>query len=184
MKTISFKSIIWSSTALKLLTFFLENATQEFYEKQVKEKTKLSLGATNKYLKKLASENVLFLKKRGKMNFFQLNKGSPLIKHLKIAYNLSLPVVSLLKKVGKKLNVKLYLYGSVARGEDVEDSDWDLLVLGNKKLETLEKEIFEIRKKFRRRIKLTYFTRNEWINMSKKDPAFYEMVERDKIELI
>ena len=98
MKTISSKSIIWqSNTALKLLLFFLENPTKELYEKQVKEKTGLSLGATNKYLIRLADENLLLLKRRGKMKFFKLNRENILVKQLKIAYNLSLPIIDSLK---------------------------------------------------------------------------------------
>lgn len=185
MKTISSKSIIWqSNTALKLLLFFLENPTREFYEKQVKEKTGLSLGATNKYLIRLAAENLLSLERRGKMKFFKLNRENMLVRQLKITYSLSLPIIDSLKEIGEKLGVKLYLYGSVIRGEDVEDSDWDVLVLGNVRLEDLEKAILPIRRKFEKKIKLMVFKRNEWIKMAEKDPAFYERVERDKIELI
>lgn len=185
MKTISSKSIIWlSNTALKLLLFFLENPSREFYEKQVKDKTGLSLGATNKYLIELANENLLLLERRGKMKFFKLNRESIVVRHLKITYSLSLPVINSLRELGKKLGVKLYLYGSIARGEDVEDSDWDVLVLGDAKHEDLEKEILPIRRKFEKKIKLVTFKRNEWIKMAEKDPAFYERVEKDKIELI
>jgi len=185
MKTTSYKSIIWqSNTALRLLLFFLENPGREFYEKQVKEKTGLSLGATNKYLAGLAEEDFLVLKRQGKMKFFKLNRESLIVKYLKIIHSLSLPVIASLRDLGKKLGAKLYLYGSVARGEDDEDSDLDVLVLGDVKLENLEKEILPIRKRFGKNIKLAIFKRNEWIKMAEKDPAFYERVEKDKIELI
>ncbi|MEW5759207.1 MAG: nucleotidyltransferase domain-containing protein [Candidatus Thermoplasmatota archaeon] len=184
MKTISSKNIIWkSSTALRLLIFFFENSTKEFYEKQVSNKTKISLGAVNKYLRELANEKFLILEMKGKMKFFRLNREGELVKKLKITYNLSLPIIKSLSNIGKKLGVKVYLYGSIARGEDIEDSDWDIFIIGNTKLENVEKELKTIRAKFNKKIKPMLFTENEWIKMKEKDPAFYERVEKDKIEL-
>ncbi len=185
MKTLSSESIIWrSNTALKLLLFFFEHPTKEFYEKQVSTETKISLGAVNKYLRELANNGFLILETKGKMKFFKLNRENMVVKRLKIAYSLSLPVVRLLAEIGKKLGIKMYLYGSAARGEDVEDSDWDILVIGNVKLKNLEKEIRNIREKFDKKIKLMTFTSNEWIKMKEKDPAFYERVEKDRIGLV
>ncbi|MBU5678843.1 MAG: nucleotidyltransferase domain-containing protein [Candidatus Aenigmatarchaeota archaeon] len=185
MKTISYESIIWrSNTALRLLLFFFETPNKEFYEREIQKKTYLSLGAVNKYLKLLAKEKFLFLKKYGRMNFFKLNRDNLVVKYLKIAYNLSKPLVEELKEVGKKFGIKMYLYGSVARGEDDENSDWDILVIGDIRANELEPDISRIRKKFNKNIKLSIFSRAEWLKMQKIDPAFYERVEKDKIELV
>ncbi len=184
MKTIS-ESIIWkSNVALKLLLFFFENASSEFYESQIKERTGLSLGSVNRYLKLLAQENLLLLRKKGKMNFYKFNKENTAAKYLKISYNLSSPIVSHLKEIGKKLGVKTYLYGSVARGEDDEKSDWDVLVLGNVKTPELERELYALRRGFDKEIRLTIFTRKEWLDLQKKDLAFYQRLEKDRIELV
>lgn len=183
MKIPSYKFLEKSSTRMKLLVFFLENPTKEFYESEVKKKTGLSLGAVNKYLKELASEKILLLNKRGKMNFYKLNRENSLVKHLKITHNLSLPVIESMRKLGKKLGLKIYLYGSVARGEDVEDSDWDFLILGNVKLQSIERDMKPIRRHSSKKIRMSIFTKNEWLKMSKKDPAFYERVNKDKIEI-
>jgi hypothetical protein len=127
MKSISFKKIkgiIWEQdTALKLLLFFLDNPTNEFYEREVVKQTGISAGAANKYLKILAAEGFLKLVKTGNMNFYSLERGNPVVKQLKITYNLSKPIVRELEKLSKELNIKIYLYGSVARGEDAEGSN-------------------------------------------------------------
>lgn len=184
MKTLSSKSIIWrSNTALRLLIFFLEHPTEEFYEKQVSGRAKISLGAANKHLKELANEQLLILETKGKMKFYKLNRENEIVKKLKVAYNFSLPVVKLLGDVGEKLGVKVYLYGSAARGEDTEDSDLDVLIIGRAKLEDVEKELKPVRGKFNKKIKIMLFTQNEWLKMREKDPALYERVEKDRIEL-
>lgn len=184
MKSISSKSIIWNSNvALRLLLFFLDNPTEEFYEKQIQQRTNFSLGAVNKHLKLLSSENYILLRKEGRMNFFRLNRENLVVKHLKIAHHLSSPLISTLIEMSNRLGIKLYLYGSVARGEDDTNSDWDLLVLGNVKVEEIERELSEIRERYRKKVRVSIFSVNEWLKMAEKDPAFYERVERDKIKL-
>ena len=166
-----------------LLEFFLENPTGNFYESEARKRAGVSLGAANKYLKKLSRESILLRERKGRMNFYRLNRDLPLIKQLKITHSLSLPQISRLRDIGKKLGLGIYIYGSAARGEDAEDSDLDILLIGNAKLAEIEKSISEIRKKSKKRIKLSIFTRVEWARMKKADPAFYERVEKDKKEI-
>lgn len=183
MKTTSSESIVWdSSVVLRLLVFFF-GTSREFYEKQVREKTGLSLGAVNKYLKLLADEGLLLLEKRGKMNFFRLNRDNAAVKHLKIAYSLSTPVAARLGVLGRELGAEFYLFGSVARGEDDENSDWDVLVIGSVGMNGLEAGVSPIRRDFGKEIKLTVLRRNEWLGLKEKDPAFYERLEKDRIRL-
>jgi predicted nucleotidyltransferase len=180
---ISSKSIIWdSSTTLKLLTYFMENPTQEFYAKEVSDKTGISTGATHDNLKKLSREGFLRARKKGRMTLYQLEKESEVVKHLKIAYTLSKNVVDKLKEIGKKLDVEIYLYGSAARGENKEESDWDLLIIGNVDSSKLEKNLDSI--KTDENLKPSLYTQNEWNQTEEKDPAFFERVEKDRIRLI
>jgi predicted nucleotidyltransferase len=187
MKSISFEKrpVIWKhSTVIELLLFFFDNPTEEFFEKQVADKTKVSAGAANKYLKILAKEGFLRIEKKGNMNFYSLERENPVVRHMKIAYSLSKPITSELKNLSKKLNVKIYVYGSVARGEDTEESDWDILAIGQAGLSEIEGELNVIRKKFGEKLKLMAFSVSEWARMEKNDKAFYERVEKDKIELV
>jgi predicted nucleotidyltransferase len=177
--------IIWeNNTALKILLLFFDNPTREFYEKQVADSTGLSTGAVNKYLKTIAKEGFLKLAKRGNMNFYLLERENAVVKHFKIAYSLSEPAVDSIKNFAKKFGVKTYVYGSVARGENTEESDWDILIIGEIKLNELDAELRAIRNQFDVQLKTIVFTQSEWTAMEKKDKAFYERVEKDKIELI
>ena len=172
-----------SNPGQRLLEFFLENPTGKFYESEAREKAGVSLGAANKHLKELASRGILLLERKGRMNFLQLNRENQLVKQLKIARSLSLPFINELREAGKRLGIKIYIYGSVARGEDVEDSDVDVLLIGNANRAAIEKIISEIRKKTGKIIKISLYTRREWAGMKRGDPAFYESVERDRKEI-
>lgn len=184
MKTNSRESIIWkSNVALRLLLSFFDT-NKKFYEKQVHERTGVSIGAVNKYLKLLSGEKYLLLEKQGKMNFFQLNRENPIVKHLKVSYSISLPIVPHLRAIGKKLGIQLYLYGSVARGEDDENSDWDVLIIGDVNINKVESEMLLLRKKSTKKISLSIFKKNEWLKLPEEDPALYERIEKDKIGLL
>lgn len=183
MKINSSKKIIWkNSTALKILIYFMETPTEEFYGSEISKDTGISVGAVNKYLTKLCEEGFLKKKKKGRMIFYSLKRESKVIKHLKIAYNLSKEVVGTIKAIGERLNVEIFIYGSVARGEDKKSSDWDFLIIGDISSSKLQKELGDIETDIN--IKPSIYTRKEWIEMEEKDPAFYERVERDKIRLV
>ena len=183
MKTISRKSGRVMNPKKRLLEFFLEKPTHELYESQIRKATSISLGAANKYLKELSREKLIILRKIGRMNLYKLNRESGYVKRMKIAHSFSLPVISMLKKLGERLGIEMFVYGSTSRGEDVENSDLDVLIIGNIKLHVIEKEMIPIRKKSEKKIKSSIFTRREWISMSKKDPTFFERVEKDKVRI-
>lgn len=166
----------------KLLDFMFKHSTEEFYEKQLAKKSGISIGACNKYVKELVSLKILNKEKRGKMNFYWLNREELIVRYLKILFTLSSSLVQGISKM--KEGAEVYLFGSFARGEDTEDSDLDLLIIGDRKKQ--RKIIPRIRKlceRYRVRSSIHGFERNEWIKMKEKDPAFYSRVEKDKIRI-
>ncbi len=85
-------------------------------------------------------------------------------------------------------NEKLYLYGSQARNDARNNSDWDLLVLLNKEkrnyIEDFDNYAYpftEIGLKYDVLINAKVFTLKDW--EKQKPSIFYKNVERDKIEI-
>lgn len=164
----------------KILIFYLENPSRELYERKIREALKLSRASTIKWLKILYESEILFLKQLGRMKHYRLNSQSPIVKQLKLLLNISkiLPQIKSLK--GK---CKIFLYGSVARGEDTENSDIDLLIIG-KQSQEINATVRELERNLKKRIRPSYYTEVEWSKIARKDIAFYERVEKDKIELV
>jgi len=174
-----------NSTEQKIMEFFFKRPAEEFYEKEIREAVKVSAGAANMHLKKLTKNGFLLHRKVGRMNFYRLNYvENALVRQLKKAHTLSFPLFPKIKEAFKDSVVEIYLYGSTARGEDTEKSDLDMLVIGNIELNKLEKQFSGIRKISEKEIKLAVFSRRDWISMAKKDPAFHERVEKDKIRIV
>ena len=85
-------------------------------------------------------------------------------------------------------NEKVILFGSQARGDAHEDSDWDLLVLLNKEKKAFEDEdiygypFAEMGLKHKTYISVKMYTAKEWDR--RKPTPFYKNVEHDGIEIV
>lgn len=178
---VQFIKLFGERSAVKILLFFLKNPSEEFSQKQILKKIIMAKATLIKQLRLLLEENIVKEKIIGRSKLYSLNTANLIIKQLKILNN----ILSLkgIVEIGEKHNTIIYLYGSCARGEDTEKSDVDILVIGRVKKEDLIKDIKALSEKIKRNIKIEVFSPAEWSSMAKKDKAFYERVEKDKIKL-
>jgi len=173
--------LLGKKSAVKIIVFFLRHPTLQIHQHELQKKVKLAKATLIKWLKTLVHFNILKVVKFGRVKVYSLNRTSNLVRYIKILNNiLLLPDIT---KIAVKHNIKAYLYGSSARGEDIEDSDIDILIIGKIKKEQIIRDINKIASTIGRTIKIQVFSQLEWSQVAKKDPAFYERVEKDKIEL-
>ncbi len=72
----------------------------------------------------------------------------------------------------------MYLYGSRARGDYREDSDWDILVITSKDKVTFDYEydlrdpIFDVELESGQIISLLVYTKSDWVNKMPYSPLF------------
>lgn len=101
------------------------------------------------------------------------------------------PFIEQLKTLGKTVlpkDASLWLYGSQARGEATEDSDWDLLILLNKEKREFEdfgryaSPFTEMGFDNNEYVMPIIYTRKEWASMYFM--PFAKNVEQDKIVLV
>lgn len=156
----------------RILELFLENPTKEMRLIDITTSTKLAKLSVIKWTKELAKHDILSVKSMGRTNLYTLNRNNPSVKQLRILYN-----VDYISSKLDKIEEQIFLYGSFARGENDERSDIDILVIGKdrntiKKLKALDD-----------RIKISFYTPLEWSMAARKDRAFFESVEKDKIRL-
>ncbi len=176
---VSFFELLGRGSVLRVLGFFLENPSKSDYAASIARQLGMSKVAVLSALKEMNGAGIIAGKSFGRAVFFSFNASNPLAKQLKIARTVS----ALSSKLGKlgAIGAEIFLYGSAARGEDVEESDVDLLVLGrdraivSKISSALGHDV---------RVKVNFLTPLEYAALSKKDEAFYESVERDKIRIL
>ena len=171
---VQFFELLENKVPVKIIRFFLENPTSNFYEREIQVKTNLSKGSVNKWLKKLEEAGIIEAETKGRLRIFKLNNLNPLIKQLKTLY--------IMDKIYHKINefegCRIFLYGSAARGEYDEKSDIDLLVIGN------NRSVIQRIKEIDNKINVSFYTPIEWSRAGREDPAFFQRVEKEKIRLI
>ena len=169
------EDFLGSKVSVKILSLIIENPKSEFYEKEIQKKLKVARGSVIKWLHIFENKGLIFKTQRGKLNIYRLNSENPIVRQLKILNTVSklLPYFEMLKN-----EAEIYLYGSASRGEDIEDSDIDILVIGK------NREVIEKIKSADKKIKVSFFTPLEWAKIAKEDPTFYDRVEKDKIRLL
>jgi predicted nucleotidyltransferase len=161
----------------EVLRYFLEHPTGKVYAGEMEKRVPLSKVSLLAGLRTLAEAGVLQSEEIGRVIRYSLVRDNSAVRQLKILLTLDkiLPLLEKLKGTG----IEAYLYGSCARGEDTEESDVDLLLIGN-----LGRT--EVLGKLGKLEKLTpiYFTFLEYSSLARKDKAFYERVEKDRIRLM
>lgn len=158
--------------ALKLLNFFFENPYKDFYLRQLAKELGISPFAAKKYADLLVKEGLIKDERKANLRYFRADTGSVFFRRLKSAFNVNTILKSgLVDSIARGMaNVSsIVLFGSMAKGENDEKSDADILVIGSKKHVDLAK--FENKIGFE--ITLHVFSWSEWNRAAEKNKAFY-----------
>lgn len=167
---------LFSTNSQKILLYLVSNPSKEQTEKEIQKATNISKAGVNFALKSLVRDGLVQVEKRGKMSFYSVDLGDPIIRQIKvIATLLALkPLVANLKDKSDKV----VLFGSASTGTNIEESDIDLFILTNqpKEIQTIIKE-FDFGNKIQAVVKKPM----DYISLKKKDPLFYDEVSRGLI---
>lgn len=167
--------LLSKKTINRVLLYFLDHSDEKIHAGKLRKKIKIAKKSMFDSLYELSKAEILEVEEIGRLKQYKLAKNKTIVKQLKIIYT----VDRVMRFIKKLEDVEVYLYGSAARGEDNEKSDIDLLIVGNKKSKEIIGGI-----KNNEKIKPIYFTYLEYSSLARKDKAFYNRIERDKIRLI
>ena len=173
---------LMEKNSLRLLKVFLFKPGAQMYQNEVIRMSGLSKNTGMKLLDLFARHGMLNESRKGNLKLFSLIETHPAVIQLKVLIDVSELYEALNKFSGKEFEV--YLFGSSARGEDTEDSDIDLLIIGKISNETLGKLEASVRNQLNRDVNPIIKNPYEYSKLYQTDKAFYENLERDKIRLI
>lgn len=164
---------LFATNSQKILHFLLSHPSGQYMEKEITKNTGVSRAGTNFALKYLIRENLVKSVKKGRMSFYYVDLEDPLIKQLKVVSNLVL-IQPLIKRLQKK-SQKIILFGSFAQGTNIEESDIDLFILSS-----VPQEVSALVSKSSLAEQIQLVTKKpvDFATLKKKDPIFYEEVER------
>jgi len=159
--------MVQKCTYLKVLEMFFIEPTRIHFIKEISKRIGLSPSSVRNHMRELLSQKLIKIKRNKPFDGFVANRENDDFIFYKRIYNLYS-----LKELTRYL-VNLYwpkiivLFGSYSRGEDIEESDIDLLVITKVKKEP---DLKRFEKKLKRKINLLVIDRIERLdeNIRKK----------------
>ena len=136
---------------------------------------------------KLESTGLFLSENKGNLVYYYLNQSYPLFKELKSIIFKTSGVPKMLQNILEKFKGinQAFIYGSFAKGEEREDSDIDLLIIGKVDESKLIEEINRLERKLQREINYTIYGKEDF-NKKKKEgnPFILDILKEKKIFLI
>ncbi len=138
---------------LNIIKIFFESPSKEFTTREIARKAKVATATASKILKELKKKGMLKSRKMKNMVLYRANLESDLYRDAKIFYNIrKIKESGLLEKINQVyLKPTVVFFGSAANGLDVENSDFDLLIISEVKKEI---ELSKFERKINRKIQL------------------------------
>lgn len=177
---VKFNELLGNRSIVRIIILLIDSYGEELSQVRIKKATGFSNATLAKWVKKLKDFDIITVRREGVTNYCKLNDNA-VVKELKILNTLL--KLEKMENIKKKYNARIYLYGSAARGEDTEGSDIDILMVGKARKDSIIREINTLSGQIGKKISIQIFSPQEWAMMDKKDKAFFERIEKDKIEL-
>lgn len=174
--------LLGSKYCISILMIFFSSPEEELYQADIVKRSNHSKMTVIKWLNFLESYHVLKVAKKGNLKYYSINKENPIIKQLKSLTN-TMNVYEFAEQLSGK-GLEIYLFGSSARGEDTEQSDIDVLIIGKINKHELVKFIDDVKERMRKNVNPIVMDPFEYSTLYRKDKTFYENVQRDRIRLI
>ena len=155
---------------LKALEFFISNPYDEIHLREFSRKMEISPNTAQRFLDLFLKEDFIKEERKANLRYFKANLDNIVFRQIKIAYSLKkIKDLNILRELEKNNFLSVVLFGSVAKGEDDEKSDLDLVCIGPNKKINLNK----LQEKVDRELNIHIFSFAEWKKQSKLNKAFY-----------
>ena len=173
-----------TQTTLKIIGLYADNYKKSIHLREIARKTEVDVKSIQLQLKRLERINVLSSVFRGKNKEYTLKLDNIITKYYLIMAEGFISVIYLkknflIKKIfgdlGKKIDDPLILFGTFVKGGHTKESDIDLFVIGEKKID--KRVVQEISDLVDREINIKSSNKTQFFNgLRNKDPLVNEIV--------
>jgi predicted nucleotidyltransferase len=170
-----------------ILEIFFNHPESAYYLRQISRFLNKKPGVFQRDINNLVKNGILESYYQGNNRFFKINKNHPLYKELKSIFFKTIGIKGKLERIVKDIKgiKEAFIYGSFAKGEEQEQSDIDLCVIGTIDENSLIKKLTELEKKIDREINYILISEKEYKDRLKNKNSFLENINKqDKIHLI
>lgn len=173
---------ITSKAKRNLLKLFLTNSGKRFYIREISRLTGEPLNAVRRELGYLQKAGLLKSYREGNLAYFEVDREFPFYSELKKVIYSTVGLGDYLRnKLKDAESIELaFIYGSVAKDEETEKSDIDLLVVGEIEEEEFHKLISDSEDETGREINYTLMTKGEFDHRVVTEEPFLKRILSEK----
>lgn len=172
-----------SQIIIKVLGYFFINLEKKHYINELAEILAVDPGNLFRKLKELETEGILFSEIQGNQRYYRLNKKYPLFNELKKSFEAKYGLVSLLKnKLSKLKNLQeAYIFGSFANNSFQQESDIDILLIGEHSPLEAKRLILPLQNIFKRDFNIIDISTADLEKKKKQNDEFIKNIFSHKI---
>ena len=165
-----------------LLALYFTNPNKKYYLRELERILNFSVGNIRRELIKLESTGLFLSENKGNLLYYYLNQSYPLFKELKSIIFKTSGVPRMLHNVLEKFDDidRAFIYGSFAKGEEREDSDIDLLIIGEVNEDKLIEEIGKLERKLQREINYAIYEKEDFKKKKEEGNSFIVDISKEK----
>jgi len=178
---------LFSSTRAELLSLFFNNPDSKFYLREIARHISKDAAGIKRELDTLVKIGLLAREQRGVQKYYYADKNSPVFSEMKGLIFKTTGIQGSIKATLSRLKgVQLaFIYGSYAKGSEKEDSNINIMVIGQVNITELNDMVMTLEEKLKREIDYLVFDEQEYRKRKDaKDPFIREIVKGKKIFLV
>jgi predicted nucleotidyltransferase len=156
---------LFGDTKRSVLALLYGHADEAFYLRQITRAVGMGHGAVQRELKQLTESGVLTRSVHGNQVYFQANRQCPIFEELRRLMVKTAGAAEVLRDALAPLRDKIeaaFVYGSLARGEEVARSDVDVMVVGNATFDEVLQALGPVEEQLGRETNPTVYSANEF----------------------
>lgn len=178
---------LFSSTRAELLSLFFNNPESRFYLREIARHIGKDAAGIKRELDTLVRIGILGVEKRGVQKYYFADKNSPVFSELKgLIFKTTGAQGSIKATLSRLKGVKAaFIYGSYAKGAEKEESNINLMVLGQVNITELNDLVMSLEDKLQREIDYLVFDEQEFKKRKEsRDPFIRDIIKGKKIMLV
>jgi len=159
----------------EILNFFFKNPDGVYYLREIAKNLNKEPAFYQRYLNGLVRDGILQDERKGNLRFFRLNKNYPLYEELKNIISKTVGIQYQLKNLVndfKEIDCA-FIFGSMAKNQEVSNSDIDLMIIGNPDADLLTEKIVELERILKREINYQIYSKHEIIKKLEEQGSFF-----------
>jgi predicted nucleotidyltransferase len=176
-------SPFFSPITLELMKTFFLKSNDWHYLADIAKKLKRTPSSLQRDLKAFAEAELLETRKEANRVYYRANPHSPILTDLQ---SLLIKTVGVKDVISENLKSVLkdsrlaFIYGSLARAEEVATSDVDLMIVGDAKLADISGLLIKTEKQLGREVNPTIYSEDEFRKRLREENSFLKTVLADK----